>query len=187
MSFYYSYEVVKCVFVKHRFFCKVRCFLNLTLQFTCVCFSHLVINRRWDGITFWCVCFLLCFYKSNPTLFIIWIQPFFVREFYSSSFTQGNWSSVLCCENFRLHTLTCSKLCCLDKNPASFPSVPMKSMVGSHPCRTLWIIIVSSPFSKATAKWIPGDLKFTCAIVQCICVLSIVTQFEGGRGREVGS
>lgn len=69
------------------FFCKVRCFLNSTLQFTCVCFSHFVISRRWDGITFWCACFLLCFYKSNPTLFIIWIQPFFGREFYSTSLT----------------------------------------------------------------------------------------------------
>ena len=109
------------------------------------------------------------FYYLSPALFWSRVLQHLIDT--------GNWSSVLCRENFRLHTLTCTKLCCLDKNPASFPSVPMKSMVGSHSCKTLWISIVS----KATTKWISSDLKFTCAIVQCICVLSIVTQFEGGR------
>ena len=130
-----------------------------------VCVFFVVFLQNWSD----------SFYYLNPALFCSRVLQHLIDT--------GNWSSVLCRENFRLHTLTCTKLCCLDKKLASFPRVPMKSMVGSHPCKTLWLIVVFFPLSKATS-----DLKFTCARVQCICVLSIVTQFfEGGRGREVGS
>lgn len=126
---------------------------------------------RWHNVLV-CVSFVV-FLKNWSDSFTIWTCSFLVE-----SFTAPHWHWKL------KQCVTYRKLCCLDKNLASFPSVPMITMVCSHPCKTLWIIVFS-PLPKAKAKWIPSDLKFTCARVHCICLLSIVTQITW-RGLGVG-